>query len=161
MNAEDLSKGRAEYILSPSNRTLSHVRKLRKKHVRDEEGLLVLEGANLLEEAIRRHIPLTDVLIAEDAKADGSDILLMNADYIIEPSPERIMEELLPKVLCMKLYTVLLDTNAAEHAARTMAMQIATDNANDLLQELTLIYNKSRQQAITNELLDIVGGSMA
>lgn len=76
MNAEDLSKGRAEYILSPSNRTLSHVRKLRKKHVRDEEGLLVLEGANLLEEAIRRHIPLTDVLIAEDAKADRLGALL-------------------------------------------------------------------------------------
>ena len=61
----------------------------------------------------------------------------------------------------MKMYTVLLDSNAAEHAARTMAMQIATDNANDLIQELTLIYNKSRQQAITNELLDIIGGTMA
>ena len=54
----------------------------------------------------------------------------------------------------MKMYTVLLDSTASEHAARTMAMQIATDNANDLIQELTLIYNKSRQQAITNELLD-------
>ena len=52
-------------------------------------------------------------------------------------------------------------TRASEHAARTMAMQIATDNANDLLQDLTVMYNKSRQQAITNELLDIVGGSMA
>lgn len=61
----------------------------------------------------------------------------------------------------MKIYTVLLDSNAAEHAARTMAMQIATDNGNELIQELTLIYNKSRQQAITNELLDIIGGTMA
>ena len=61
----------------------------------------------------------------------------------------------------MKMFTVLLDSNAAEHAARTMAMQIATDNANELLQELTVMYNKSRQQSITNELLDIVGGSMA
>ena len=60
----------------------------------------------------------------------------------------------------MKIYTVLLDSNAAEHAARTMAMQIATDNGNELIQELTLIYNKSRQQAITNELLDIIGGSL-
>ena len=82
-------------------------------------------------------------------------------DYIIEPSAEKVMQELLPKVLRMKMYTVLLDSNAAEHAARTMAMQIATDNANDLIQELTLIYNKSRQQAITNELLDIIGGTMA
>ena len=85
----------------------------------------------------------------------------MEADYIIEPSAERVMQELLPKVLRLKIYTVLLDSAAAEHAARTMAMQIATDNANDLLQELTLLYNKSRQQAITNELLDIVGGTMA
>ena len=85
----------------------------------------------------------------------------MQADYIIEPSAEKVMQELLPKVLRMKMYTVLLASNAAEHAARTMAMQIATDNANDLIQELTLIYNKSRQQAITNELLDIIGGTMA
>ena len=82
-------------------------------------------------------------------------------DYILEPSCEELLATLLPKVLRMKLYTVLLDSNASEHAARTMAMQIATDNADDLLQELTLMYNKTRQQAITNELLDIVGGSMA
>ena len=79
----------------------------------------------------------------------------------MEPSVDVVMRELLPKVLRMKMFTVLLDSNASEHAARTMAMQIATDNANDLLQDLTVMYNKSRQQAITNELLDIVGGSMA
>ena len=82
-------------------------------------------------------------------------------DYILEPSRGELLATLLPKVLRMKLYTALLDSNASEHAARTMAMQIATDNADDLLQELTLMYNKTRQQAITNELLDIVGGSMA
>ena len=82
-------------------------------------------------------------------------------DYILEPSREELLATLLPKVLRMKLYTVLLDSNASEHAARTMAMQIATDNADDLLPELTLMYNKTRQQAITNELLDIVGRSMA
>ncbi len=82
-------------------------------------------------------------------------------DYILEPSREELMEALLPKALRLKLFTVLLDSNASEHAARTMAMQIATDNANDLLQELTIMYNKTRQQAITNELLDIVGGQMA
>ena len=82
-------------------------------------------------------------------------------DYILEPSREELLVMLLPKVLRLKLYTVLLDSNASEHAARTMAMQIATDNADDLLQELTLMYNKTRQQAITSELLDIVGGSMA
>ena len=80
-------------------------------------------------------------------------------DFIIEPNSREIMESLVPKVLLIKMYTVLLDSNASEHAARTMAMQLATDNANDLLQELNLQYNKTRQQAITNELLDIVGGS--
>ena len=80
-------------------------------------------------------------------------------DYIVEPDRETIMSELIPKVLRLKIYTALLDSNASEHAARTMAMQIATDNATDLLQELSLQYNKSRQQAITNELLDIIGGS--
>lgn len=79
-------------------------------------------------------------------------------DYIVEPSREVIMNELIPKVLRLKLYTALLDSNASEHAARTIAMQTATDNATDLLQELSLLYNKSRQQAITNELLDIMGG---
>lgn len=82
-------------------------------------------------------------------------------DYIVEPSTKELLSMLLPKVLRMNLYTVLLDSNASEHAARTMAMQIATDNADELLQELTLMYNKTRQQAITNELLDIVGGTMA
>jgi len=80
-------------------------------------------------------------------------------DYIVEPDRETIMSELIPKVLRLKIYTALLDSSASEHAARTMAMQIATDNASDLLQELSLQYNKSRQQAITNELLDIIGGS--
>lgn len=81
------------------------------------------------------------------------------AFYIIEPGREEIMNELLPKVIRLKLYTALLDSIASEQAARTMAMQIATDNADDLLGELNLQYNKSRQQAITSELLDIVGGS--
>jgi F-type H+-transporting ATPase subunit gamma len=82
-------------------------------------------------------------------------------DYLVEPSAEELLKQLLPKVIRLKLYTVLCDTSASEHAARTMAMQIATENANDLLQELTVMYNKSRQQAITSELLDIVGGQMA
>ena len=81
-------------------------------------------------------------------------------DYIIEPDRESLIAELLPKVLKLKVYTVLLDAAAAEHAARVMAMQTATDNANGLLVTLTLEYNKSRQQKITSEILDIVGGSM-
>ena len=81
-------------------------------------------------------------------------------DLIIEPSTEELIEKLLPKVIRLRIYTTLLDSNAAEHAARTVAMQTATDNGNDLLQELTLEYNKGRQQKITSEILDIVGGTM-
>lgn len=81
-------------------------------------------------------------------------------DYIVEPSNEEVLEELIPKSLHLKLFTALLDSLASEHAARVIAMQVATDNADDLLHELTLTYNKTRQQAITNELLDIVAGSM-
>ena len=82
-------------------------------------------------------------------------------DYILEPDPIDLVKHLLPKVLRLKIYTVLLDAAAAEHAARTVAMQIASDNASDLIAELTLAYNKGRQQAITAEILDLVGGTMA
>ena len=79
-------------------------------------------------------------------------------DYILEPDPLELVRDLLPLVLNMKIYTVALDASAAEHAARTVAMQVASDNAQDLITELTLAYNKGRQQAITAEILDLVGG---
>ena len=82
-------------------------------------------------------------------------------DYILEPDPILLVKTLLPQVLGLKIYTVLLDAAAAEHSARTVAMQIASDNAKDLISELTLAYNKGRQQAITAEILDLVGGTMA
>lgn len=81
-------------------------------------------------------------------------------DFIVEPSMPEVLTQLVPKSLYLKLYTALLDSLASEHAARVIAMQVATDNADELLRELTLMYNKTRQQAITAELLDIVGGSM-
>lgn len=84
-----------------------------------------------------------------------------NLNFIVEPSIGDIVNQLIPKSLHLRLYTALLDSLASEHAARVIAMQVATDNAVDLLRELTLTYNKTRQQAITNELLDIAGGSAA
>lgn len=78
--------------------------------------------------------------------------------YIIEPGREEVLEELLPKVVALKFHAAILDSAAAEHAARTVAMQTATDNAQDLLDELTLEYNKGRQQKITSEILDLLGG---
>jgi F-type H+-transporting ATPase subunit gamma len=79
--------------------------------------------------------------------------------FYIEPDRDTMRADLLPRFLRIQLYRILLDSNASEHAARMLAMQTATDNADDLLVELTLDYNKTRQQAITAELLDIIGGS--
>ena len=81
--------------------------------------------------------------------------------YIIEPGVETIAARIFPQVLSLQLYTAVLDSLASEHAARVIAMQVATDNADELLRQLQLQYNKTRQAAITAELLDIVGGSMA
>ena len=81
-------------------------------------------------------------------------------DFIIEPDARSVREELLPKVLRIRLHSIFLDAAAAEHAARTLAMQIASDNAEELLRELSLQYNKLRQQEITNQILDLAAGSV-
>ena len=84
-----------------------------------------------------------------------------SVDYIFEPNKEVIIEDLIPKALKIQLYKALLDSQASEHGARMTAMHKATDNAKDLKSELTLHYNKVRQAAITNEILEIVGGAEA
>ena len=88
------------------------------------------------------------------------DVKPLNDNFIVEPDMDTVLSQLIPKLAHLSLYTALLDSNASEHAARMVAMQTATDNADELLRQLNLQYNKSRQQAITNELLDIVGGSV-
>lgn len=97
----------------------------------------------------------------ESAKPESQQDENMFADYILEPSKEEILDSLIPTVLYSRLYAALLDASASEHAARMIAMQIASDNADELVQDLTIQYNKSRQQAVTNELLDIIGGASA
>ena len=106
-------------------------------------------------------INLTNVVSEEDRENEEEvqENEIAN-DYIIEPNAEELIASLIPTVLSQKIFTAAVDSNASEHAARTLAMQVATDNANELIQDLTKQYNKSRQQAITNELLDIVGGYM-
>ena len=106
-------------------------------------------------------IDMTNVVSEEDSmnKEEVEEHEIAN-DYIIEPNAEELIASLIPTVLSQKIFTAAVDSNASEHAARTLAMQVATDNANELIQDLTKQYNKSRQQAITNELLDIVGGTM-
>ena len=95
---------------------------------------------------------------AASASAPAEDDFAETPSIILEPSRDELLHTLLPRTLKLRLYTVLLDANAAEHAARTVAMQIASDNGEKLLGELTLEYNKSRQQKITAEILDIMGG---
>lgn len=98
-----------------------------------------------------RYLPVAEASVASESEG---------VEYILEPSASELLEELIPKVLRLGVYTVLLDSMASEHAARTVAMQTATDNGENILSELTLEYNKGRQQKITSEILDIVGGSM-
>jgi len=106
-------------------------------------------------------IDLTHVINEEEEpNKEGVEGHEIANDYIIEPNAEELIANLIPTLLSQKLFTAAVDSNTSEHAARTLAMQVATDNANELIQDLTKQYNKSRQQAITNELLDIVGGSM-
>ncbi len=82
-------------------------------------------------------------------------------DYIYEPNPRDVLQELLPRFVEMEIYHAILEAIASEHSARMIAMQNATDAANDLIDELTLVLNKARQESITSEILDIVGGVAA
>lgn len=94
------------------------------------------------------------------AKADNAAKAIAN-DYIYEPSKQDILREMIPLTLRSQFYRVVLDSLASEHGARMNAMQKATDNATELLKELRLSYNKARQAAITNEIIEIVSGSEA
>lgn len=96
--------------------------------------------------------------VASDHKADDSKA---NTEYLFEPSKEEIVEELIPTILKVQFYKALLDSFAAEHGARMLAMSQATDNATELIKALKLQYNKARQAAITGEILEIVGGAEA
>ena len=96
----------------------------------------------------------------EEKKREEKEAVPLNDNFLVEPDMNTVLTKLIPKYLHLMVYTALLDSIASEHAARMVAMQTATDNADEILRELNLQYNKSRQQAITSELLDIVGGSI-
>jgi F-type H+-transporting ATPase subunit gamma len=92
---------------------------------------------------------------------DSDDTSNAPGDYIFEPNRAKILEELIPKSLAIQLFKAISDSIAGEHGARMTAMHKATDNATDLRDQLKLTYNKARQTAITNEILEIVGGAEA
>ena len=107
---------------------------------------------------IAQLLPVEDTEIADDT-ATGSTTY--KADYIFEPNKEELLDYLIPSILQTKFHAFLLDTHASEHGARMTAMDKATENAQELLRELKISYNKARQEAITSEILEIVGGAAA
>lgn len=104
---------------------------------------------------------LTEEMYLPVSAGDTGNEATVSTDYIYEPDQVSIVQELIPKTLRIKLYKALLDSFAAEHGARMTAMHQATDNATDLIRELTLQYNKARQASITNQLLEVVSGAEA
>lgn len=123
----------------------------------DEVVIVYNEFKNVATQIIRQEQFLPLQMPQEDTKVKGTT----KADYLYEPSKEEIISELLPKTLKIQLYRSLLESNASEHGARMTAMDKATENAGELLKELRLTYNRTRQAAITKEILEIVGGAEA
>jgi F-type H+-transporting ATPase subunit gamma len=104
---------------------------------------------------------LLPIPVIEAAESDTDDDTSYIAEHIIEPSPDELLNEMLPKNIFIQIYNGLLETSTSEHAARMKAMDNATKACNDMIENLTLAYNKARQAAITMELMDIVGGAEA
>ncbi|HEY9117241.1 MAG TPA: ATP synthase F1 subunit gamma [Roseivirga sp.] len=121
----------------------------------DKVYLVYNEFKNVATQIVRteQFLPILEI--------DKSEEVTTNVDYIYEPSKDFIIEELIPKSLKIQFYKSVLESNASEHGARMTAMGKATDNAADLLKELKLTYNRTRQAAITKEILEIVGGAEA
>lgn len=141
----------SQFITKPTYAAASRIA----KGIQDEFGDVIL---------VYNHFVTTakQVVVVENLTSSGSSATFVkdseDEEYIIEPGRKEVLEKLGPQVLMLRFYAAVLDSAAAEHAARTIAMQTASDNAQDLLSELTLEYNKGRQQKITAEILDLVGG---
>ncbi|KAA5545678.1 ATP synthase F1 subunit gamma [Adhaeribacter rhizoryzae] len=124
----------------------------------DRVDLVYNEFKNVATQIIRTEQFLP---VVEKAEAQTETTATANLNYIFEPNKEDIIRELIPKSLKIQVYKAVLESNASEHGARMTAMDKATDNAGELLKELKLTYNRSRQAAITTEILEIVGGAEA
>ena len=110
-------------------------------------------------------IPTTEVLLPLSTEikepVQGLNKDNQNLLYITEPNVETVINQLVPNLIRMRFYAAIMDSTTAEHGARTTAMQVASDNASKMIETITQQYNRARQEVITNELLDIVGGSEA
>ena len=151
----------SQLVAHPSSEAMADIsRELRELYDSGAAGSVILVYNHFV--SAGRQVPVAERFLpfeggAGQASDEGGQT--GEKDYILEPSKAELAAALVPQVLDFKLYAALLDSAAAEHAARMVAMQAATDNAQDLLAELTLEYNKGRQQKITSEILDIVGGA--
>ena len=139
--------------------SVSEVAELIMKLYREEKVDKVVMVYNHFVNAANQTVMVEQFLPIEKVELEESSS--SNADYIFVPSKERIIEDIVPKSLKVQLYKCVLDSHAGEHGARMTAMHKATDNAGDMLFDLKLTYNKARQAAITNEILEIVGGAEA
>jgi F-type H+-transporting ATPase subunit gamma len=122
----------------------------------DKVEIIYNEFKNVATQIVRKEQVLPIAMIDQEQEVAGG-----SSDYIFEPSQELIFSEIIPKSLKIQVYKALLESNASEQGARMTAMGQATDNAGDLLKELKLTYNRTRQAAITKEILEIVGGAEA
>ncbi|GHA66001.1 ATP synthase F1 subunit gamma [Pontibacter akesuensis] len=123
----------------------------------DQVDLVYNEFKNVATQIVRQE----QFLPIEEKPAEEVDASAMLVDYTFEPSKEEIILELIPKSLKIQVYKAVLESNASEHGARMTAMDKATENAGELIKELKLTYNRTRQAAITKEILEIVGGAEA
>ncbi|GGF46613.1 ATP synthase F1 subunit gamma [Echinicola rosea] len=122
----------------------------------DKVVLVYNEFKNVATQVVRN-----EQFLPMEKEESEENISATNVDYIMEPSRDYIMQELVPTSLKIQFYKAVLESNASEHGARMTAMDKATENAGELLKDLRLMYNRSRQAAITNEILEIVAGAEA
>ncbi|MEN8781276.1 MAG: ATP synthase F1 subunit gamma [Desulfobacterales bacterium] len=126
----------------------------------DEVHIIYAEFLSMAKQipTLKQLLPIPPITLAESAGDENAPYM---AEHIAEPSPEDLLAEMLPRNIYVQIYSALLETSTSEHAARMMAMDNATKACNDMIENLTLVYNKARQAAITAELMDIVGGAEA
>jgi len=164
----------AEFSDLPAEPTIADIRPIARLAIDaflsgevDEVLIAYTDFVNMLTQrpVILGWLPLTPDTTANQVAAeyvkDVPDVSGGSQDYEYEPSPAAVIDEIVPRFTELQLYQALLESIASEHAARMAAMRNATDNASQLVDDLTLEYNKARQAAITNEILDIVGGANA
>ena len=127
----------------------------------DEVHIIYAEFLGMAKQipTLKQLLPIPPIATAVGEDADENTPYL--AEHICEPSPEELLGDMLPRNVYVQIFSALLETSTSEHAARMLAMDNATKACNDMIENLTLAYNKARQAAITAELMDIVGGAEA